>query len=107
MPSLQDFETALRKRFPEDPLMSAEVPVEERSVREREEHVHFKASQVAWMESVGDRQVQLHLMSGRAVVLRGELWRALKWFQHLGYPFVRTHRQVIVRMDRVTGAEQA
>jgi hypothetical protein len=87
--------------------MAAEVPNEERSVREREEFVHFRASEVVWMESIGDRQVQLHLMDGRAVVLRGELWRALGWFQELGYPFVRTHRQVVVRMDRVTGAEQA
>lgn len=107
MASIVDVEAALRKLAPEDRLMMAEVPRAERSDPLREEHVHFRASDVAWMEAIGDRQVQLHLVGGRAVVVRGELWRALDWFQGLGYRFIRTHRQVVVRVDRVAGVEQA
>lgn len=107
MATIEDVEVALRKLAPEDRLMIAEVPRAERSDPLREEYVHFRASDVAWMEAIGDRQVQLHLMGGRAVVVRGELWRALEWFQAMGYPFVRTHRQVVVRVDRVAGVEQA
>lgn len=105
--SIEDVEAALRKRFPVDRLMMAEVPTAERSRPERTEHVHFRASDVVWMEAVGDRKVQLQLVDGLAVVVRGELWRALESFRAMGYPFVRTHRQVVVRMDRVAGAEQA
>ncbi len=107
MATIEDVEVALKKRFPEDRLMMAEVPNAERSDPLREEHVHFRASDVVWMEATGDRQVKLHLMGGQAVVVRGELWRALEWFKGMGFPFIRTHRQVVVRGDRVVGVEQA
>lgn len=107
MATIEDVEAELRKVFPEDRLMMAEVPRTERSDPLREEHVHFRASDVAWMEATGERQVKLHLMGGRSVVVDGELWCALEWFLAMGYPFIRTHRQVVVRVDRVAGVEQA
>lgn len=107
MVTIEELEMSLRKRFPEDRLMMAEVSREQRSEPQREEHVHFRASDVVWMEALGDRQVRLHLMGGRAVVMRGELWRARESFKAWGYPFIRTHRQVAVRVDRVIGVEQA
>lgn len=105
--TVADIERALRERFPTDTLMLAEVPAEERSVAQREEYIHFRASDVVWMEAVGDRRVQLHLMDGRTAVVTGELWRALQTFRAMGLPFERTHRQVVVRVDRIVGIEQA
>lgn len=107
MATIEDLGTALRKRFPEDCLMLAHVPTEDRSDRRREEYVHFRASDVVWIETTGPRQLRFHLMGGGIVTFRGELARALKFFQEMGFPFVRTHRQVLVRLDRVTGIAQA
>lgn len=107
MATVADVERTLRERYPTDALILAEVPAADRSVAKRQEYVHFRASDVVWMEAVGDRRVQLHLMDGRTAVLTGELWRAMDAFRAMGFPFERTHRQVVVRTDRVAGIEQA
>lgn len=87
--------------------MLAAVPKDERSDRRRQEHVHFRASEVASIETAGARQLRFHLVDGRVVRVRGELATALQFFDAVGLPFVRTHRQVGVRMDRVIGIQQA
>jgi DNA-binding LytR/AlgR family response regulator len=107
METLDEIERLIRRRFPEDRFMLAPVPAEERSDRRREEYVHFRASDVAWIETAGGRQLRLHLSDGRVVRFRGELGSALTFFAKMGYPFARTHRQVVARLDRVIGIEQA
>lgn len=97
----------LGQAFPEDRLMTAEVPVAERSIPRREEYVHFRVSEVAWVESIGARRVRMHLTGGRAVETRGELADTLALLQATGYAFVRTHRQTAVRLDLLTEIEQA
>lgn len=105
--TVEDVEKRLRETYPEEELLVAVVPRNQRSRPEREEYIHFRASEVVWMETTGSRRVLLHLMDGGVAVLPGELWRALRWFQQRGYHFVRTHRQVATRVDRVDGIEQA
>ena len=102
----REIEKRLDRLYPRDPLMQSEVPPEERSDPDHREFVHYRVSELVTLNSVGNDLLEGHLRDGRRVSIRGNLGTAHRWLNRLGYPFIRTHRQILARLDLVSGIDQ-